>query len=77
MNLSASSRVHFAGLEDDPGGEHDTRSLSSVGDANTTGALGHKGDEDASSVGLYDETTPLYQRLKELDQLTSSFLAAR
>lgn len=50
----------------------------SGGDVASLSSVGADGDlETYGGVGLYDDTTPLYQRLKELDALTSSFLSAR
>ena len=73
MNIS-NNRVHFLKYSGgDYGGDADIRSLSSVGN----GDIANLNNDDVSSMGLYDETTPLYQRLKELDELTASFLVSR
>ena len=75
-DISGSSRVHFAGRPAADTGftgyDIDQGSLSSV-----DGADAPRGGADDSSIGLYDETMPLYQRLQELDQLTASFLQRR
>ncbi len=34
-------------------------------------------DDDLSSLGLFDCTAPLFQRLQELDRLTLAFLTDR
>lgn len=67
----SAARVHFASRRGQDGAvDVDLGSLSSVDAADAP-----PGDD--SSLGLYDETMPLYQRLHELDQLTASFLQSR
>ena len=65
---AVSGRVHF-GHSLVEGGV-DLVSVSSVGAESDRG-----GRED--SLAICDEATPLYVRLKELDQLTSTFLMPR